>query len=211
MHQLRVLIFDCDGVLFNSMAANLAFYNAVLEHFELEPIESVDDERARVCHIGSSPQVFAALLGEDLVEEAMRVAQQINYANFFPDLIPEPGLHDALRHLSRRLPLAVATNRRGSMQDIVQHFNLKGYFTHLVTSMDVARPKPAPDMLFRVAELMKCRPEHMVYLGDSEYDMQAAQAAGVEFFSYQWDGGVRIESHTHLVKVVEERLAMPEK
>jgi phosphoglycolate phosphatase len=76
--------------------------------------------------------------------------------------------------------------------------------------MDVARPKPAPDMLFRVAELMECRPEDMVYLGDSEYDMQAAQAAGVEFFSYQWDGGVRIESHTHLVEVVEERLAMPE-
>ncbi|MCA1796196.1 MAG: HAD family hydrolase [Desulfuromonadaceae bacterium] len=206
MPQLEVLVFDCDGVLFNSLAANIAFYNEILAHFGHEPMESAADERAGVCHIGSSPQVFAALLGEQRVEEALRIAAQIDYAKFFPKLIPEPGLYDALQHLAQRLTLAVATNRRGSMQGIVQHFNLEGYFTHLVTSIDVARPKPHPDMLWRVAELAGCEATKMVYVGDSEFDCQAAQEAGVEFFSYQWDGGTRIESHQHLVEVIEAKL-----
>jgi len=207
MLQPEILVFDCDGVLFNSLAANIAFYNTILTHFGHEPMESAMDERAEVCHIGSSPQVFAALLGEQRVEEALRVAEQIDYANFFPKLIPEPGLYEALRHLAQRLPLAVATNRRGSMQGIVQYFNLEEYFTHLVTSSDVARPKPHPDMLWRVAQLAGCEAGKMMYLGDSEFDCQAAQEAGVEFLSYQWDGGTRIESHQHLVEVIEAKLA----
>ncbi|MGM0415876.1 MAG: HAD family hydrolase [Thermodesulfobacteriota bacterium] len=206
MSQLKVLVFDCDGVLFNSMDANIAFYNAILAHFGHEPMESAADERAGVCHIGSSPQVFASLLGEEMVDEALRVADQVDYANFFAKLIPEPGLYEALQRLAQRLPLAVATNRRGSMQGIVQHFNLDNYFTHLVTSSDVARPKPHPDMLWRVAELAGCETDKMVYVGDSEFDCQAAQEAGVEFISYRWDGGTRVESHQHLVEVIEEKL-----
>lgn len=207
MPQLEVLVFDCDGVLFNSLDANIAFYNEILSHFGHEPMESASDERAGVCHIGSSPQVFAALLGEERVEEALRVADRIDYANFFPKLRPEPGLYEALQCLVQRLPLAVATNRRGSMQGIVQHFNLGSYFTHLVTSSDVPRPKPHPDMLWRVAELAGCDLDKMVYVGDSEFDCQAAQKAGVEFLSYRWDGGTRIDSHQHLVEVIEAKLA----
>jgi len=206
MPQPEVLVFDCDGVLFNSLDANIAFYNEILTHFGHEPMESGIDERAGVCHIGSSPQVFAALLGEQRVEEAMRVAAQIDYADFSPKLIPEPGLYETLQRMAQLLPLAIATNRRGSMQGIVQHFNLEGYFTHLVTSSDVARPKPHPDMLWRVAQLAGCESEKMVYVGDSEFDSQAAQKAGVEFLAYQWDGGTRIESHQHLAEIIEAKL-----
>lgn len=207
MSQLKVLVFDCDGVLFNSLAANIAFYNAILAHFGHEPMKTADDKRAEVCHIGSSPQVFAALLGEDQVEDALRVAEQINYANFFTELIPEPGLYEALEDLSRHLPLAIATNRRGSLHGIVQHFKLDGFFSHLVTSVDVPRPKPHPDMLLHVAQLAGCSPEQMAYVGDSTYDSQAAQEAGVKFFAYRWDGGDRVESHMHLVEVIKKQLA----
>lgn len=207
MPQLEVLVFDCDGVLFNSLEANIAFYNKILTHFGHEPIETAVDERAGVCHIGSSPQVFAALLGEQWVEEAMRIAEQINYADLFPKLKPEPGVLEALQHLSQRLPLAVATNRRGSMHGIIQYFGMEDYFSYLVTSCDVKRPKPYPDMLWRVAELAGCETQKMMYVGDSTFDSQAAQKAGVEFLSYQWDGGNRVDSHQHLVELVESILS----
>ncbi len=206
MPQLEVLVFDCDGVLFNSMGANIAFYNVILTHLGYEPIESAADERAEVCHIASSPQVFEALLEQHHIEEAERIAAQIDYASFYPKMVPEPGLYEALQRLSLRLPLAVATNRHGGMQEIVQHFNLESYFSHLVTSLDVARPKPHPDMLLRVAELAECEPRQMAYVGDSRFDCLAAQEAGVEFLSYQWDGGTRIESYRHLVEVIEAKL-----
>lgn len=206
MKQIKILVFDCDGVLFNSMQANISYYNAILQHFKQPPIESADDARAEICHIGSSPQVFAALLGEDQVEAALRTAQQIDYANFFPELVPEPYLYECLEELAEYLPLAVATNRRGSMHDIVAHFKLDSYFTHLVTSCDVPRPKPYPDMLCRVANLGGCEAEELVYVGDSEYDRMAAQRAGAGFIAYKWDGGQKVASHRELVQLVKTHL-----
>ncbi|MDY0213471.1 MAG: HAD-IA family hydrolase [Desulfuromonadaceae bacterium] len=201
--RIKILVFDCDGVLFNSLQANIAYYNAILQHFKQSLIESADDERAAICHIGSSPQVFAALLGEDRVDAAEQVAQQIDYADFFPELIPEPYLYECLEELVEYLPLAVATNRRGSMHDIVTHFKLDKYFTHLVTSCDVARPKPYPDMLHRVADLGKCDTEELIYVGDSEYDRLAAQHAGAGFIAYKWEGGQKVTSHRELARLVK--------
>lgn len=202
MAQMKILVFDCDGVLFNSMQANIAYYSAILQRFKQPPIESAADARAGICHIGSSPQVFAALLGEDQVEAAMEVAQQIDYANFFPELIPEPYLYECLEELAARLPLAVATNRRGSLHDIVAHFNLGRYFSHLVTSCDVPRPKPYPDMLHQVALLGGCEADELVYVGDSEYDRMAAHRAGAEFIAYKWEGGRKVGSHRELAQLV---------
>ena len=206
MKNIEILVFDCDGVLFNSLDANIAFYNTVLEKLGEAPMASSADPRAAECHIGSSPQVFAALLGEERVEAAMQVVEQINYADFFPWLQPEPGVYECLAELAQYLPLAVATNRRGSMHDIVTHFKLERFFTHLVTSSDVARPKPYPDMLYRVSALAECDAARMVYVGDSEYDRLAAQRAGVDFMAYKWDGGQRVESHWHLLEMIKERL-----
>jgi HAD superfamily hydrolase (TIGR01509 family) len=206
MAQMKILVFDCDGVLFNSMQANIAYYNAILQHFNHPLIESADDDRVEICHIGSSPQVFAALFGEDQVEAAEQVAQRIDYADFFPELIPEPYLYECLEELAGYLPLAVATNRRGSMRDIVTHFKLERYFSHLVTSCDVPRPKPYPDMLHRVADLGGCDAKELVYVGDSEYDRLAAQQAGAEFIAYKWEGGQKVSSHRELTQLVKKNL-----
>ncbi len=206
MAEIKVLVFDCDGVLFNSMQANIAYYNAILGYFKQQPIESVEDDRAAICHMGSSPQVFAALLGEDRVADAMQVAQQIDYAGFFPELIPEPYLYECLEELAQYLPLAVATNRRGGMHDIATYFNLDLYFSHLVTSCDVSRPKPYPDMLHRVATLAGCESGELAYVGDSEYDRLAAQRSGAVFISYKWDGGLKVSDHRELIQLIKSNI-----
>ena len=41
---IKLVAFDCDGVLFDSQQANIAFYNAILAHFDRPPLspEAVD-------------------------------------------------------------------------------------------------------------------------------------------------------------------------
>jgi HAD superfamily hydrolase (TIGR01509 family) len=48
----------------------------------------------------------------------------------------------------------------------------------IVSSGDVARSKPAPDIFLEACKRAHCRPEQAVVLGDTIWDMQAAKAAG---------------------------------
>lgn len=198
----RAVIFDCDGVLFESRRANLAYYNQVLEHFAVAPVNENDTVLCHLCHTSASPEVFAELLGKERVASALEFAASLGYRRFIPYLQPEPGLREVLQTLSAQLPLAVATNRGSSLQEILDHFDLGRYFRTLVTSRDVPRPKPYPDMLFEASSRLGLRPADLLFVGDSRLDLEAASAAGVQFVAYRSDlgEGVRqVASHQELL------------
>lgn len=202
MNGIRGIIFDCDGVLFESRKANLAYYNAVLSYFDEPPVEESDHARAHLCHTAASPQVFAQLLGAERVTRALSFASELDYRQFIPYMTPEPGMTEAVAQLAELLPLAVATNRGSSMSGIIDHFGLQGFFQTVVTSRDVPRPKPAPDMLFEAAKRLQCEPCELLFIGDSELDQTAAREAGMTFAAYR--GNLQAELHlTHHLQLVE--------
>ena len=198
----RVVVFDCDGVMFNSRQANLAYYNVILRHFGEPEVDVDQKERAHLCHTGSSPQVFAGLLGEDRLQEALAVAAQVDYDQFIPQLMVEPGLREILPVLKQEYPLAIATNRGSSMPRILEHFGLSSFFSEVVTHQDVARPKPFPDMLLEVSRRLNVAAPQLTFIGDSELDLAAAQGAGCQFIAYQWDGGLRMDHHQQLPELI---------
>jgi len=202
VRRFKGVIYDCDGVLFESRRANLAYYNRVQQHFGEPPVVPEDTSRAHLCHTAASPKVFEVLLGPDRVAAALEFAATVDYRQFIPYMDPEPDMVDSLATLARRLPLAVATNRGNSMVEILQHFNLSEYFRTVVTSRDVSRPKPYPDMLLLAAKRLDCLPEDLLFVGDSELDREAAAGAGICFASYKGSLGAEIEVRSH-VEVVD--------
>lgn len=202
----RALIYDCDGVLFESRAANLAYYNAVLKHFDVEPVTVDDRERAHLCHTAATPQVFAGLLGPQHAPEAIRLAAQLDYRDFISWMTPEPGLFAAMARLSAIFPLAVATNRGNSMSEILRHFQIDCYFSVVITSRDVERPKPYPDMLLLAAERLGRERDELLFIGDSELDAAAAAAAGIPFVAYRsiQPQAQTVQSHAELVELLLE-------
>lgn len=200
MRGIAGIIFDCDGVLFESRRANLAYYNTILAAFGVPAVDEGDSQRARLCHTAASPEVFRVLIGEERQAEALEMASRLDYRQFIPDMQPEPGVAAALAHLSARLPLAVATNRGGSMQEILAHFALGGYFQAVVTTRDVARPKPYPDMLLEAARRLELPIEGLLFVGDSHLDQAAARAAGIRFAAYrsQLEADLQVDSHRQL-------------
>ncbi|MEA3465407.1 MAG: HAD-IA family hydrolase [Thermodesulfobacteriota bacterium] len=203
MNNIKAVVFDCDGVMFDSQQANIAFYNRVLDYFGEPAVTPSQSERVHLCHTASSPQVFAGLLGSARVEAALDFSQQLGYEQFIPQLQAEPGLFDALAQLSAHFSLAVATNRGSSMAKILDFFDMDGSFHHVLTYLDVARAKPCPDMLYAVAERLHLAPDQMMFVGDSEFDRRAAKSAGCHFVSYKWDGGLRIDHHSQLAQLLQ--------
>jgi len=203
MNGIRGIVFDCDGVLFESRKANLEYYNTVLAYFDEPPVDEADHAKAHLCHTAASTQVLQHLLGEKRAPQAFSIAAQLDYRQFIPYMEPEPGMREALAALTELYPLAIATNRGHSMPSILEHFGLTRYFATVVTSRDVTHPKPAPDMLFEAAKRMQLAPYDLLFVGDSELDKAAADSAGMQFAAYRGNlqADLRLEHHAELVSL----------
>ena len=176
----RAVIFDCDGVLFDSAAANLAYYDTVLAALGQAPLDAA---RAQQAHTMAAPQLFATLFADDpaLIAQARAVTRQIDYGPFYPLMQPVPDLFELLAALKTRYRLAMATNRGTSTQGVVRHFGLDTFFEFAVGMLDVPRPKPFPDMLEKCLAQFGLPPDTAVYVGDAPSDYEAARAAGMRF------------------------------
>lgn len=204
----RLLILDCDGVLIRSERANLAYYNHLFEAFELPLVADDDGDRLRLLHTLSTPQVVEAFVPEGLRSRVLSFAGGVSYSLFLPYLEAEPGWGSVLRRVRRRMPVAVATNRGASARDVLQAIDLLGTLDLVVTIRDVARPKPHPDLLWRTLDHFQVPNEEALYVGDSELDRQAAQAAGVSFLGFRTPQPPSVRSpeevEAHLARLAAE-------
>jgi phosphoglycolate phosphatase len=198
------IIFDCDGVLFESRRANLAYYNMVLDKMGETPVSEQDGDRAHLCHTAATPQVLETLLGPQRLSEGLAIAAAIDYRRLVPFMIPEPGMKEALARLSIHIPLAVATNRGSSIGQILEFFELGRYFRAVVTSRDVSCPKPHPDMLLLAARRLETQERDLLFVGDSELDREAARGAGIRFVAYKGsvDGDYHVNSFQELMALI---------
>ena len=204
MNEVEAVIFDCDGVMFASQRANLAYYNRILAEFSYPAVQEEEREKAHFCHTASSPQVLEKLLRPEDFPAALKFAADLDYRQFIPYMQPEENLGDLLEQLHGRYPLAIATNRGRSIVPILEHFRFRDFFDVIVTSQDVARPKPAPDMLLLAAEKLNKQPFRCLFVGDSELDRTAAVEANVRFAGYgsMVSGTPALTNHLQLLNVL---------
>lgn len=177
---VELVILDCDGVLFDSWDANVAFYDAVLATLDEGPLDAAGRE---LCHRLSGPQLWGALFAgkPEMLERARAVSARADYAPFYPLMRPTPALIETLERLASHCPLALATNRGRTVAGVTKYFSLERFFTAALGILDVPRPKPAPDLLLACLERTGVASNSAVFVGDTLVDRDAAAAAGVAY------------------------------
>jgi HAD superfamily hydrolase (TIGR01509 family) len=177
------VVFDCDGVMFESRQANINFYNHLLAHFRLPLLR---EEQVAYIHMATADESIRYVFkGTPYLEQALAYRLQVDYTPFVRDMLPEPGLKELLALLKPRCGLAVATNRSNTIQKVIEYHGLAGYFDIVVSSLDVARPKPHPESLLKILDFFSIRPDQALYVGDSSVDAETAKAASVPFVAYK--------------------------
>ena len=179
---MRGLIFDCDGVLVDSRESNINYYNHLRSLFHLPPMSS---KEADIVHMSTHAGALELILPPPFRAQLGVVAKHIDYnRDVLPLLVPAPGLKGCLDELRQQgLLLGICTNRSESMLVLLEQFGLQGYFSEVMTA-NIVRAKPAPDGLLRILEAWNCRPDEVVFVGDSSMAQDAASAAGVRFWSF---------------------------
>jgi phosphoglycolate phosphatase len=198
MKRISAVIFDCDGVMFDSLQANVNYYNHVLAHFDLPGMTEND---VAFVHSHTADQSIRHIFrGTSLVEQAQAYRKHMDYTPFIKDMVMEPGLKELLKMLKPRYGLAVATNRSDTIGKVLESNGLTGFFDIVVSSLDVQNPKPHPESIYRILDFFHLLQEQCLYVGDSLVDWQTARAAGVILVAYQNDA---LETPWQVKKLLE--------
>jgi phosphoglycolate phosphatase len=182
MARIQLVMFDCDGVMFDTKKANTSYYNEILRFLNKPFLTS---EQFAFAHMHTADETLAYLLTDagDL-EKAQAFRKTMSYMPFIQDMIVEPYLKPLLKKLRPAMKTAVATNRSDTMNHVLVKHGLEACFDMVVTSLDVAHPKPHPESLFKILDHFALDPGQSIYIGDSKLDEMAARAAGVPFVAY---------------------------
>ncbi|MBU0927836.1 MAG: HAD family phosphatase [Spirochaetes bacterium] len=183
--RVAAVLFDMDGTLLDSEPAYFESDRAFLSAYGIDY-----DEALNASFIGrGSMEMMRALarsfpdspLGDVPLEERIRLKDEA-YSRFAPARVaPFPAsvaLAKALAGMG--VPLAIAS---GSSPDVIavmlEASGLGGLFPVRVSSAEVPRGKPAPDIFIEAARRCGVAPEACLVLEDSRYGVAAALAAGM--------------------------------
>ena len=182
----KLLIFDCDGVLFDSHNANIAYVNHCLELGGYPPLR----EELHDSVVYMSTRQFMNNLFSDPAEadRLYRITQETDYTPFIKDLDPLFDFDRVLGKLNDTFYLAVATNRGQSLERLIRHFRLDRYFSLRVSTVE-APPKPHPGMLIKCMDHFGVSAGETLFFGDADSDRITALNAGID---YLWVGGTNM-------------------
>lgn len=179
-------IIDIDGTLVDTNPSHVEAWRRAFERFG----HKISTERIRV-EIGKGGDLLVpSILGEDLEkrqgdalrktqkEEFLEIAARVRF-RVFPCV---PELFQALREREIRTALATSSDKKHLQATMKSAgIDLTSLADVLVTKDEAEASKPAPDLLIVAMEKLDVSPVQCAVIGDTIYDGQASQAAGIAF------------------------------
>jgi HAD superfamily hydrolase (TIGR01509 family) len=179
--QDAAFIFDLDGTLADSVYQHVMAWDEALRANGIEL--SVWRIHRR---IGMSGGLFVRALGRELgtpldepLIERLIAGHAAAYRRYAPLVKPLPGAADLLATLTREgVAWAIATSgERAVAESTLASFHIDASVP-IVTRTDVPRAKPNPDLFLEAARRLGVEPRRTFVVGDSVWDLLAAQRAG---------------------------------
>ena len=174
-----LIVWDWDGTLANSTGM---IVDAIVQAAQQVGLPALDPKAAsNIIGLGLKESIHA-LFGDIPPDIAQKLAQQYT-ANYYAGEQAIPlfeGAKETIIELHRRgYKVAVATGKgRRGLNLALQHCGLTSYF-HATKTVDECFSKPHPQMLDELMDELVVRPERTLMIGDTSYDLQMAQNAGV--------------------------------
>jgi beta-phosphoglucomutase-like phosphatase (HAD superfamily) len=176
----QALIFDCDGTLADSMPLHWRAWKTVTERHQIHFSER------RFYSLGGVPardilKLLAHEQGRDLDYAAVAKEKEMLFERSIPQIQAIDPVAQIARDNHGKIPLAVASGcTRLIVNETVRHLGLAHLFQTVVTSQDVARQKPAPDIYLEAARRLGVAPEMCRAYEDTDLGMEAILSAGMD-------------------------------
>jgi HAD superfamily hydrolase (TIGR01509 family) len=177
---IEAVVFDLDGLLLDS------------EQVWDDAREQLAEERGGRWHdqaqkdmMGMSSTEWSRYMHDriGLPEPPEEINREVveRLAAIYREHLPAiPGAREAVERLAARWPLGLASSSNRELIDLaLELLGVKHLFAATVSSEEVARGKPAPDVYLEVARRLGVDPTHAAAVEDSNNGILAAKAAGM--------------------------------
>lgn len=177
------VIFDMDGVIFDSETLSLTAWKIVAEHYGLENIEEVF-----IKCIGASRSIAERIMEEHYGKKASYQTLKRMKSDVFKQLYSEGALElkrgarellDYLSHNGVPIGLATSTNRNVVEREL-NDYDLYKYFNAVVCGDEVINGKPEPDIYLNICKELGVSPETAYAVEDSKNGIISANRAGLK-------------------------------
>lgn len=177
LKHIRGVIFDCDGTLADTMPAH---YEAWAEALTDRGLEMSED---RFYALGGWPtrrvaDLLIAESGRAIDAEQLAHEKELLFRRMLHLIEPIEPVVGVVRRYRGKLPLAVATGATRSIcEQILHQIGIPNWFETIVSSDDVERHKPEPDVFLEAARRLGVEPRHCVVFEDTDPGLEAARRA----------------------------------
>jgi len=184
----RCALFDIDGTLVDTVELIVrALDHTFRKHLG---VQISRDELRRTIGLPLHRQVrlfdhLVDFVPDHRAMEADEIAYYESHRHL-EQVIPEAV--EALKEAKRagmRVALVTSKNRL-ELETFLPRLNVNGWIDAVVSSSDVARPKPAPDPVQVALKRLQASPSEAIFVGDTIYDIQCAREAGVRVIAVGW-------------------------
>lgn len=173
---IRGLIFDLDGTLIDNFGAIYESYRYALERLGVARRSFAEVKKS----VGGSVEVtMAKFAPPETVDRGVALFRERFEEVWTQDLKLLDGVAETLPKLTAMgLCLGIATNKRGAFaRKTVEHLGISKHFMGVIGVLDVPQPKPHPEMVNRLLQLMGLPTESVLLIGDSPFDIETARQA----------------------------------
>lgn len=182
---LKCLVFDCDGVLLDSVPLKTMAFARLAEPYGPEARDRFIMYHMR--HGGISRFQKFAWFFREVLDREITPGESAEWGNKFAEYALDevrrcpliPGARETLEKWHARLPMYVCSGAPAAeLLLILEERGLKHFFTAILGS------PPAKSQLLRriVYELADLEPEQVVMVGDAPTDHEAAEEVGTFFY-----------------------------
>lgn len=183
---LKGFLFDLDGTLVNTTELiRQSFRHASREVFGRELPDEV-----LMANVGQPLDRQMELLGggPDRARELYESYREYNHARHDEFTRPYPGVEKLLKQLKEReVKMAIVTSKSRETVDMAfRCVPIESYFDVVISTDDTDHHKPNPHPLLLAMRRLDVAPDESVYIGDSPFDIEAGQAAGVLTAAVGW-------------------------
>ncbi|MGQ9575100.1 MAG: HAD family hydrolase [Thermoguttaceae bacterium] len=180
MNRLRAVVFDMDGLMFNTEEIYYQVGTELMRRrgrqFTRQLCDAIMGRPPR-----DSFQTMIQWHGLDERWEAMAAESEEIFVGLLDGwLAPMPGLAELLDALETAgLPKAICTSSsRRLLMEIVCRFRMETRFQFMLAAEDITHGKPHPEIYLKAAEQFGIEPPQMLVLEDSQAGCRAGAAAG---------------------------------
>ncbi|MFI3301594.1 MAG: HAD-IA family hydrolase [Rikenellaceae bacterium] len=186
----KLVIFDLDGTLLDTVGDLAASCNAVLEKHEL-PTHDLDAYRQFVGN--GIMRLVERILPEELRTPEFVAELRAEFVKYYTENIDKyttryEGIVLLIEALQRRdIALAVASNKfEAGTRKLVKKFFPNVYFAAVLGQRPDVPLKPHPAIIREIIQRTSYTPDKILFVGDSGIDMETAKAAGVDSVGVTW-------------------------